>query len=67
MLLLSFTFFPTPSPPPKKPFKLPNSLLTISNENTYPNPSHHHPILHPTKLPNQFLHTSHINIQNSHL
>lgn len=67
ILLLSFSFFATPSAAAKKPFKVPNSVVSISKENTYPNASQDQPMLQPSKLAKELLDTSEINIENPHL
>lgn len=67
ILLLSFSIFATPSAGAKKPFKVPNSVVSISKENTYPNASQDQPMLQPSKLAKELLDTSEINIENPHL
>ena len=56
-----------PSAGAKKPFKVPNSVVSISKENTYPNASQDQPMLQPSKLAKELLDTSEINIENPHL
>lgn len=66
ILLLSFSFSQRRLPV-QKPFKVPNSVVSISKENTYPNASQDQPMLQPSKLAKELLDTSEINIENPHL
>lgn len=55
-----------PEPKPQ-PAKTPNSVVDISKENTYPNPSHDEPELQPSSLTKKLLKTSKTGIENKTL
>ncbi|TCP24530.1 YfkD-like protein [Scopulibacillus darangshiensis] len=48
----------------KNDIKVPDSVVDISKENTYPNPSHDEPRLQPSQLTKALLKTAKIDIQN---
>ncbi|KYD00631.1 YfkD famly protein [Bacillus atrophaeus] len=67
IVLLSFSFFGVQPIHAKKPFKVPDSVASISKENTYPNASQDQPTLQPSKLAQELLDTSEVAIENPHL
>ena len=48
-------------------YKIPESVLSINKENTYPNPSQDSPLLEPSELSKQLLKTSNVKIENPEL
>lgn len=44
--------------------KIPNSVLDVSKENTYPNPTQDIPLLQPSKLSTELLETANVKIEN---
>ncbi|MCM3461156.1 YfkD famly protein [Bacillus atrophaeus] len=67
IVLLSFSFFGVQPIHATKPFKIPDSVASISKENTYPNASQDQPTLQPSKLAQELLDTSEVAIENPHL
>lgn len=59
-----------PSPQPKKvkqQVQIPNSVLNITKENTYPNPTQDMPMLQPSDLTKDLLESSKVKIENPEL
>ncbi|WAA08992.1 YfkD famly protein [Fervidibacillus albus] len=50
-----------------KKYKIPSSVLNVTKENTYPNPSQDLPKLQPSELTQQLLETSNVKIENPDL
>jgi hypothetical protein len=48
-------------------FEVPNSVLNISKENTYPNPSQDFPYLQPSELAEELIETTDVDIENPDL
>jgi hypothetical protein len=48
-------------------YKIPESVLSITKENTYPNPSQDSPMLEPSELSKQLLGSSNVKIENPEL
>ena len=48
-------------------YKIPESVLSINKENTYPNPSQDSPMLEPSELSKQLLESSNVKIENPEL
>lgn len=67
IVLLFFSFFGVQPIHAKKQFKVPNSVASISKENTYPNASQDQPMLQPSKLAKELLDHSEVKIENPHL
>ena len=51
----------------ENPFKIPNSVMDISKENTYPNPTQDLPYLQPSDLTQELIDTSKVPIENPDL
>jgi hypothetical protein len=56
-----------PSPSDKQKANIPNSVLDITKENTYPNPTQDLPYLQPSELTQELIDTSKVKIENPNL
>ncbi|MDQ0216842.1 hypothetical protein J2S13_003340 [Oikeobacillus pervagus] len=52
---------------PKEKINIPSSVISITKENTYPNPTQDLPSLQPSELTQELLDTSKVKIENPHL
>lgn len=66
LLSLSFSSAVLAEGKTEKP-KMPNSVMDISKENTYPNPTQDLPFLQPSELTQQLIDTSNVTIENPDL
>jgi len=64
LLFIQSIVFASPSTPK---YKVPNSVMDISKENTYPNPTQDLPYLQPSKLAKQLINTAGVRIENPEL
>jgi hypothetical protein len=67
LLSLSVSLTETAAEKPTKQIKIPESVLNISQENTYPNPSQDLPTLQPSELTKQLLKSTNVEIANPEL
>jgi len=64
LLLIQSTVLATPS---AQKYKIPSSVMDISKENTYPNPTQDLPYLQPSKLAKQLIDSAGVKIENPEL
>jgi YfkD-like protein len=58
---------PAPAAPSRSEVKVPNSVLTITKENTYPNSTQDQPYLQPSEWAQKLIETSNVDIENPNL